>query len=178
MKDFVADAYMSMLEMTNIYKDDDISATDMHNDMSQMISKIHHLSHAIGKNHYAVRLSNGNMYFYHKDADKIHSASLFIPDNFALPNAYSHVLASKGDAKDASGIYKNIQFMLDNGKTVTSDTDQTRGGRNLWRNIHKHVKFNKVSLHDIDTGKHVKDVENFEELSKTESDPYIYTIKK
>lgn len=178
MKDFVADAYISMLEMTNIYKDDDISATDMHRDMTKTVSRIHHLSHEIGKNHYAARMSNGDMYFYHKDGDKHHSISLFVPDSFTAQNAYSHVLASKGDVADASGIYKNIQFMLNNGKIVTSDKDQTRGGRSLWRNMHKHVQFSKASLHDIDTGKHVKDVENFEELSKTESDPYIYAIKK
>ena len=179
MFDKIVNAYLLMNEMTSIYKDHEISATDMHNDITQLINKIHHLSHNIGSDHFAVQLPNGNMYLYHKNGNTIHSASLFERGSLGDRNAYRHALTSKGDSiSDASGIYKNIQFIIDNGKTVTSDDNQTRGGRNLWRNIHKHVNFGKASLYDIKTGKHVKDVDNFESLSKTDDDPYVYSIKK
>lgn len=175
-KDSIAEAYIGMLEMTTIIPDSDIPKERTFDAFVSNIKRLSYAASYIDDNHYAIGLSDGTMYLYHKNGEKYHSISLFRKDS---DNEFTHLLTVKGPhVKSATGIYKNIQYMLDNGFTVGSDEEQTRGGRNLWKNIHHHVDFTKASLHDIHTGIHIKDVNDFSDVSSIESDPYIYKIKK
>lgn len=173
--DKAANAYISMLEMTRIIGDTVIPSDKMHDNLVSTIDANKKNRIKISDNRYAIQMGNGNTILYHHNKEHgYHSISMFEPFG-KISNHYKHVLASKGTYPDASKIYENIQTLVDKGKSVFSDESQTRGGRNLWRNIHTHVKFKTASLHAED-GTHVRDVETFSDLSKDESDPYLYAI--
>lgn len=100
-------------------------------------------SKSIGKNHRSVPLSNKMIALFHTKGLGFHSVSFF---QNVDRNTVIHKNASKLDAPDATGIYQNIQHMLNKGKTVYSDVVQSKGGRKLWTDMHKHVDFDKAYI--------------------------------
>lgn len=174
--DKAADAYISMLEMTRIVGSNIIPHDKLHSQLTSTIESNKKNRIKISDSHYAIQLNNGNTILYHHSKEhNYHSISMLEPFGTSKDH-YVHAIASKGTYSDASKIYQNIQTLVDKGKTVFSDDTQTKGGRNLWRNIHKFVNFKTASLHNED-GTHIKDIENFADLSKDESDPYRYAIR-
>lgn len=95
-------------------------------------------SKSIGKNHRSVYVLPDTIALFHTKGLGYHSVSFFKKLN---RSTVIHKVASKLDHPDASGIYQNIQYMLDHGKTVYSDIIQSPGGRKLWTNMHKHVNY-------------------------------------
>jgi len=176
-KDTISKAYLNMIlnEMTDMYGDDDIPKDDTHKHMLNFITSSINKPIKISDTHYKLPYNSKTIVSYHKTNNDIHSISMF--EQMSSPNKYQHVIASKGNANDASGIYKNIQDMIDSGNAVYSDGAQTRGGRKLWINMHNHVNFNKAYKTHMDTDES-HEVKDFSDLSSDKPDPYVYSISK
>lgn len=168
--DKIAEAYVGILtEMPNLSP---YHPHDAYADLMSVVRKVYKPVVA-GKDHYIGKTPSGDTVAYHRDGNgNIHSASLFYHED---GDNVIHSLTSKMGAPDATGIYQNIQLMVDEGKNVLSDENQTRGGRSLWMNIHKHVKHGGLSVIDNSTGEE-KSVKDFTDYKDNDDPDIIFKI--
>lgn len=130
----------------------------------------------IADGHYSINLDNGNTILYHHDKEHgNHSISLF--GKVGNMQIIGQLNAVKAGYPDASHIYKNMQHMLDTNKILSSDSSQTPGGRNLWKNVHKHVKFDSAYKLNLHEPKQIQ-VDDFSDLDHHQVDPYLYVLAK
>lgn len=119
---------------------DSLHPDGMRNIALNMVNKSKIIAKNIGNDMYKHTLPSGHVLFHMKD-DVPSDASIFkISGNDAI-----HQIGVKFNS-DSTGVYANMQHMLDNGYTVKSDMYQSNGGRNLWKNIHKHVSFSESGI--------------------------------
>lgn len=157
--DTIAENYVNMVKSTLLMEMPTISTIgrELFDAGNKRLLDLHRRdSKSIGKNHRSVQVLPDTVALFHPQGLGYHSVSFFKKLN---RNTVMHVAASKMDHPDASGIYQNIQYMLDHGKTVYSDAIQSPGGRKLWTSMHKHVKYGSAY---IEKNGNRESVENFE----------------
>lgn len=160
--DTIAENYVHMVNSTVLMEMPTIStiSREIFDAGNKRLLDLHRRdSKSIGKNHRSVQVLPDITALFHTQGLGYHSVSFFKRLN---RNTVMHIAASKMDHPDASGIYKNIQYMLDHGKTVYSDVIQSPGGRKLWTNMHNHVNYGGAH---IERNGERKSVDNFQQFA-------------
>ena len=160
--DTIAENYVSMVKSTALMEMPTISTINREifdSGNKRLLDLYRRDSKSIGKNHRSVQVLPDTVALFHTQGLGYHSVSFFKKLN---RSTVMHTAASKMDHPDSSGIYKNIQYMLDHGKTVYSDVIQSPGGRKLWTNMHKHVNYGGAH---IEKNGERRSVDNFESFA-------------
>ena len=81
------------------------------------------------------------LFLYHGNKDSPRASSLMSLDG----NVATHSYTNKGNGT-IDEIHQNFEHMLRNGYEVRSSTMQSKGGRNLWVNIHKRFPDREIGI--------------------------------
>lgn len=127
----------------------------------------------VGGSMYKFKTKGDHFVLFHKTDDgRYHSGSFFKMNNDHIVHQVTDKIQK--DIRPHS-IYKNIQYMLDNGHEIRSDSTQSIGGSILWSKMHDNVRYNTAAV--IQNGIH-HPVENFKDKEGIFDPSEIYSIKK
>ena len=167
-EEFLIEAFLAESPILNDETDRGVTDMMMHKVLKMYANGATHVSSDM----YKRDMPNSKILMFHTNNGKHSNASIFDVSG----DTARHQVTTKLNSSAPTGIYQNIQHMIDSGHTVSSDMKHSSGGRNLWNNIHKHVNYSSAEIRNIRTGISTP-VENFHGLMDSNEDT-IYAIRK
>lgn len=116
----------------------------------------------------SIDLPSGHKVLYHKHGDSHSGVSIFDIKDKVAKHQVVHTLGG-----DTSEIHSNIQHMVDSGFEVRSHDKQSKGGRNLWMQIHNNVKHNEIGTVKGDVRTPMKNLSSKEDSNDPDELFYI-----
>ncbi len=122
-------------------QDSNIDRTLIQNNIHRIIDTQKQHAKPIHGDMMHIDLPSGHKVVYHSHQNINRGVSIFKVSGNIAAHQVTHTMGG-----DVSDIYKNIQHMVDSGYEVHSHDAQSKGGRNLWMNIHNHVKHTELGV--------------------------------